>query len=105
MSRFYTKTGDVYRLTTTVSGGRTIEGYTLHSTGNKVSVQPVSEEIIALGGGSFYDTFTIYTPLSTDVQTTDKIRVDAVDYIIQGVQTRDYGSSRLNHKDCAAIKK
>ena len=104
-SRFFTTTGDLYRLTTTTVSGDTTEAYTSFSSSVPSNIQPVSEELIALGGGNFFNTFTIYFDDSVDVRKLDKYVVDSVDYIIQGVQTRTYGSGRTNHKQCSAIRK
>jgi hypothetical protein len=104
-SRFLVEMGDVKRLTPTVSAGRTIEQWEVVATGVKANIQPVAEEIIALGQGDFYNTFTIYFDYATDVQVGDKYSVDStVDFIIKGIQKRGYGG-RLNHIQASAIRK
>jgi len=105
-SRFLTDTGIIKRLTTTVSSGRTIEAWTttVEYTIN-ACIQPVSEELVALGRGDFYNTYSIYFNIGTDIQAGDKfILEDSVEFIIQGVQDRQYGL-RQNHIKTSAIKK
>lgn len=104
-SRFLVDSGDIKRLTPTVSAGRTIEYWEQVASGVKANIQPVAEEIIALGQGDFYNTFTIYFDFDTDIQVGDKYSLDGtVDFIIKGIQKRGYGS-RLNHIQASAIRK
>lgn len=107
-SRFLTNCGDIYRLAPTVSSGRTIEAWSrLNATDIIASIQPISEELIALGQGDFYNTYTIYFPINTDIQVGDKYKIgltDTIEYIIKGVQNRDYGI-RQKHIKTSAIRK
>lgn len=104
-SRFLTNKGYISRLKEVVTTGRTIEEWSDLNNGDIMAcIQPVSEEVIAMGGGDFYNTYTIYFPINTDVQAGDKYIVDDVEFLIKGVQVRPYGL-RQKHIQASALKK
>lgn len=103
VSKFNNATGDVLRLQDTTTSGYITQTYTTTVASNvKASVQPASEELIALGQGDFYNTFTIYFEVGEDVTTGDQYVVNGTKYIIQGVQKKDY-NNRTAHLECSAI--
>lgn len=105
-SNFVTDIGIIKRLTPTISSGRTIEAWSTIAYNVKTCIQPVSEELIALGQGDFYNTFTIYFQPGEDIQVGDKYVVgETVDFIIQGVQDRTTGSRRPKHIKTGALRK
>ena len=103
-SRFLTDVGTIQRLTPTVSSGRTIEAWVDIEYNVPLCIQPGSEELIALGQGDFYNTFSIYAPWGTDIHIGDKALVGSVDFLIQGVQDRPYGISQ-KHLKLGAVRK
>jgi hypothetical protein len=100
-SRFLVESGEIHRLNTTVEGD--INEWVVAHTGVKACIQPVSEEIIALGKGDFYNTFTIYFPITEDVREGDKYIVAGISYILQGVQSRGY-NKRTNHLQAFGLR-
>lgn len=103
MSRFFNVSATHQRLTTSVSGGRTIEDWQTQSTITVSRPQPGNEELIAVGNGHFYNTHTIYCDDSVDVRIGDRLVIDTIIYSIQGVQLRNYGNARINHKQLGVI--
>jgi len=103
-SIFFVHKADIYRLTPTISGGRTIEDWQLNETNIACCVQPSAEELIGLGEGDFFNTFNIFFPEKTNVQVGDKCLIDSINYLVRGVQKRDYGITR-NHVKVSALRK
>lgn len=103
-SRFFKHNVDIYRLTTTESGGRKTEAWECIKTSVPCSIQPVAEELIALGQGDFFNTFNIFFPENTDIKIGDKSITDEIEYIAKGVQKKDYGFTQ-NHIKVSAIRK
>jgi hypothetical protein len=97
-----TNNGVIHRLT--ISGGYSVENWVPVYTNVKANIQPVSEELIAIGQGDFYNSYTIYYPADTDIQTGDKYRVDTVDFLIKGVQDLNFGR-KIRLKKASAIKR
>jgi hypothetical protein len=104
LSRFFQHKVDIYRLTTTVSSGRKTEAWESIQTSVPCSIQPVSEELIALGQGDFFDTANIFFPENTNIKVGDKSVQGEIEYIAKGVQKKDYGFTQ-NHIKVSSIKK
>ena len=104
-SRFLTSLGTIRRLKQTTTSGRATEGWdTVADRNVKACVQPVAEELISVGEGDFYNTFTIYFEPNTDVQVGDKYYIEDVEFIIKGIKARNYGT-RIKLIETSAIKK
>lgn len=103
-SRFFKHKTDIYRLTPTVSGGRTTETWECVKKSVPCSIQSTSEELISLGQGDFFNTFNIFFPEKTDIKTGDKAIREEIEYIVKGIQNKDYGYTQ-NHVKVSAIRK
>lgn len=92
LDTFFTSTGQLKRLKKTTSNGRIKEDYTniVYPT-LKACIQPVSNELVMLGEGDFYNTHKIYFRKDTDIQVGDKYVVGTKEYTIRGLRDRTYG--------------
>jgi hypothetical protein len=92
LDTFFTSTGQLKRLKKTTSNGRIKEDYTnIVYTTLKACIQPVSNELVMLGEGDFYNTHKIYFRKDTDIQVGDKYVVGTKEYTIRGLRDRTYG--------------
>jgi len=106
ITNFFDKTAIIKSLTATTSSSRTIENWTqtdLHTF--PCNVQPASMELVAQGQGHFYNTHTVYCQDDVSLKVGDTISIDDIEYLVQGIQTRAYGSGRVNHQKLGVIER
>lgn len=95
----YPHTGTIKGLVSTEGGGSEYQS----KGSSKCFLQPLRDEESSTFGSTFSQGYKCYWPLDTDIEPSDMVEIDDIDYTVRGISPRNYG--RLKHTESLLEKK
>ena len=93
LSDLYNKVVDTERMATV--SGTNKKTFAANLSDVDCTIHPVESQQQNLNDGAFYETFKMWCPVDTDIQTGDRVLDGADVYTVRGVSVYDFG--RSNH--------